>query len=366
MTEDLKKTPLYEEHRAVGARMGPFAGWAMPIQYRTIQEEHHHTRAHASVFDVSHMGEFDLTGPDAASDLDRLMTSAISTLAVGRCRYGYLLSEQGGVIDDLTCYRLGEDRFRLVVNAGTAAGDAEWIRTHVSGGTRFSDVSGRIAKVDIQGPVSRDVLEKAVGAPVPDLKFFGSVETNLGGADVHVSRSGYTGEWGYEIYLAPDDAVSLWRRLIEAGAKPAGLGARDTLRMEIGYPLYGQDLTSDRTPAGVSGGAFMDFSKEFIGRNAVEMDRASGPAQRLAGLKLETKRAARTGDRVLANSTPVGFVTSGSLAPSLGVAVALAWVRAESADEGTPLHVESRRANLSAVVTALPFYRDGTVRKKPA
>lgn len=364
MSNELKRTPLYEEHRAAGARMSGFAGWNMPIQYRPILAEHFHTRAHASVFDICHMGEFDLEGASAAADLHRLLTCAVTPMSVGRCRYGYLLDERGGVIDDLTCYRLGADRFRLVVNAATTPGDADWIQSHLSPTTRFDNASDRTAKIDVQGPSSRDVLEKALGARVPDLGYFRCEEIAQSGLTGLLSRTGYTGEWGYELYVETEQAAELWRRLTEAGAAPAGLGARDTLRIEMGYPLYGHELTRERTPAGVSNGAFLDFSKEFIGRAAVEKELADGPAQRLAGLRLESKRAARPGDPVRANKTPVGQVTSGSLAPSLGVAVALAWIDANAAKEGTRLNLEARGAMLPATVTALPFYREGTARKK--
>lgn len=359
----MKRTPLWQEHRAVGARMAPFAGWDMPVQYRTIIEEHQQTRTAASIFDTCHMGEFDLSGATAARDLDRLLTCAISTLSIGQCRYGYLLDERGGVIDDLTCYRLGEERYRLVVNAGTAEGDAEWVRSHLSSSTAFEDASERTAKIDLQGPASREILAQALDADVPELKFFRCAETKVGDLSCLISRTGYTGEWGYELYFAPERAAEIWQRLIAAGAPPAGLGARDTLRLEMGYPLYGHELTRDRTPAGAAGGVFIDPSKPFIGRAAVARELDNGPGQRLIGLKLDGRRAARAGDRVLAGERPCGTVTSGSLAPSLGVAVAMAWVDRAESGAGTTLSVDVRGRALPAVVTPLPFYTAGTARK---
>jgi aminomethyltransferase len=360
----MKRTPLYAAHVALGARMAAFGGWDMPIQYGGILAEHHHARRNVSVFDTGHMGEFELDGPTALSDLERLLTQSIAGIHVGQCRYGYLLRNDGGVLDDLTCYRRAADRFLLVVNAGTLDGDREWIRSRLSPETRFRDLSRETAKLDVQGPASRAAMERVFEVALPDLGYFRFAETTLQGADCILSRTGYTGEWGYEIYFPAARAVEFWERLLrDAEVKPAGLGARDTLRIEVGYPLYGHELSTERTPVPATHGQFIDPSKDFIGRDAVERDLRRGVAQVLTGLKLETKRAARAQDTVLKDGKKVGFVTSGSIAPSLGFAVAMAYVNRELATPGTALQVGVHGDLLPAMVTDMPFYTRGTARK---
>lgn len=360
-----KRTPLYDRHIALNARMAPFAGWDMPIQYKGILAEHQHTRRHVSVFDTCHMGEFELSGPTAESDLERLLTSTVATIETGQCRYGFLLHDDGGVIDDLTCYRLGTDRFYLVVNAGTLDEDREWIQSHLSSQTAFSDRSPETAKLDVQGPKSREALEQALGITTPELKFFRFAEIDIGGMPCLISRTGYTGEWGYELYFPSDQAVQIWDRLLETrGIEPAGLGARDTLRLEVGYPLCGNELSRARTPVAATQGRFIDPNKDFIGKEAVIRDLESGVPQMLVGLRLDGKRAARAHDRVMRNGRAVGEITSGSLAPSLGVAVAMAYVDTECAEPGRRLEIDVRGNPLPAVVVDLPFYRDGSARKK--
>jgi len=359
------KTPLYEAHRARGARMAPFAGWDMPIQYDGILAEHRAVRTDCGVFDTCHMGEFELTGPAAAADLDRLLTCPVATLDIGQCRYGYLLNDAGGVLDDLTCYRLGPERFWLVVNAGARAGDADWVRAHCSAGTFFADRSDATGKLDVQGPAARARLESAFGITLPELRYFHAAEIRMADAPVLLSRTGYTGEWGYELYFPAVRAVEYWERLTSpGGAVPAGLGARDTLRLEMGYPLYGHELTADRTPAGAMRASFADFRKPFVG--AVPLRRAweSGAADRLVGLRLDGRRAARADDTVWSADKMIGRVTSGAFAPSLGVAAALAYVRPECAAPGTTLEIAARGERLSAHVEELPLYRKGTARKK--
>ena len=345
--------------------MAPFGGWDMPIQYAGILPEHTATRTRSTLFDICHMGEFELRGPTAQSDLERLLTLNVATIAIGQARYGYLLREDGGVLDDLTCYRFGPEHFWLVVNAGTCEGDADWIRAHLSPTTRFEDLSPRIAKLDIQGPTTRAAVEKAFTIKLPDLKYFRFAEVTLAGVHCVLSRTGYTGEFGYELYFPADESVNFWNRLLADGAiQPAGLGARDTLRLEVGYPLYGHELGLDRTPVAASRGLFMDLTKDFVGKAACARDVAHGCSHYLCGLQLESKRAARAHDSVLADGQVVGEVTSGSLAPSLGYAVALAYVRADLCAPGTLLAVESHGKPLPARVVDLPFYKNGTARLK--
>lgn len=363
MADQLFHTPLYEVHKAAGARMGPFGGWDMPIQYAGILNEHHHTRTKASIFDTCHMGEFEVKGPGAQADLENLLTLDVDTIREGQCRYGFLLNDEGGVIDDLTCYRRTGDHFFLVVNAGTRGDDASWIRSHLSASTTFTDLSPGRTKIDVQGPGARQAVEAVLG-PLPDLGYFRFADLELGGIPMTLSRTGYTGEWGYEFYFDSEPAIDIWHRLVGGGViQPAGLGARDTLRLEMGYPLYGNELNAHMTPAGATGGAFIHMGKDFIGKPAVEQELAN-PTRHLVGLMLESKRAARSHDRVVADGETVGEVSSGSIAPSLDCAIALAYVDDGFHAPGTELAISVRSKELPARVTGLPFYKDGTARKK--
>jgi aminomethyltransferase len=360
----LKITPLHEEHLALGARMAEFGGWDMPIQYEGILAEHEHTRTKAGLFDICHMGEFELTGPTAAADLENLLTMKISTLSVGQCRYGFLLDEQGGVIDDLTCYCLDDERYMLVVNAATLDGDSEWIQQHLSPETVFTDLSASTAKLDVQGPTARAELETVFGCTLPDLGYFKADVFHALETEMILSRTGYTGEWGYELYFPASEAVRIWRALLaNENIKPVGLGARDTLRLEMGYSLYGHELSRDKTPAGVSRGMFIKKEGDFIGREAVMRD-LENPTELLVALAFENKRAARAGDKVFQalEKSEIGVVTSGSLSPSLGKAVALALVKAECAEPGAVLEIEIRGKCFPATVVDLPFYKEGTAR----
>lgn len=342
--------------------MGEFGGWDMPIQYAGILQEHDHTRKHASIFDICHMGEFELYGKTALDDLERLLTCNIRSLKIGQVRYGFMLNQQGGTIDDLTCYRMDEDRYMLVVNAGTAEKDAEWIKSNISSTTIFVDISDHTAKLDIQGPESREVLEDIFGCTLPDLGYFRFKEFQALEASTIISRTGYTGELGYEIYLPNENAIHLWNKILEHDlCEPAGLGARDTLRLEMGYPLYGHELNEIRTPVETSRGMFINLKKNFIGRAQVATALKHAETV-LVGLQFDSKRAAREHDKVFNEGIEVGEVTSGSLAPSLELAVAMAFVRADLADLGSQLEVEIRGKYFKAEVVELPFYKYGSAR----
>ncbi len=360
-----KKTPLFDTHVKLGARMAPFGGWDMPIQYEGILVEHDYTRKVCGIFDICHMGEFELSGPTAEQDLERLLTQSVKAIAIGQCKYGFLLNDKGGVIDDLTCYRLAADHFMLVVNAGTCTGDSEWISNRLSPGTRFHDISSWTGKLDVQGPESKACLEEALGVAIPELKYFHFTRINLLGVSCLLSRTGYTGEWGYELYMPIEATQRFWDKLTASGRiKPVGLGARDTLRLEVGYPLYGHELSDRQTPVAAFGRNFMDTGKDFIGRSGVMIDQEKGTARTLVGLTLASKRAARADDLVYANGRTVGVITSGSLAPSLGVAVGMAYIDREFAQAGTAVEIDVRGSKLPAAVTALPFYKNGTARRK--
>ncbi len=335
----------------------------MPIQYEGILAEHQHTRTNTGLFDICHMGEFELTGPTAAADLENLLTLEISTLAINQCRYGFLLDEQGGVIDDLTCYRLDKNRYMLVVNAATLDNDAEWIQQHISSQTTFTDRSNELAKLDIQGPRARFDLEAVIGK-LPDLGYFKADSIQALETETIISRTGYTGELGYELYFQASEAVRIWRALLaNKNIKPIGLGARDTLRLEMGYSLYGHELSRDKTPSGVTRGMFIKKTDNFIGRAPV-FQTLKNPTEQLIALEFKTKRAARAGDRLFFQTQETGTITSGSLSPTLGKAIALATVAPSSAKLGTTLHVTIRGKQYPATVVDLPFHKHGTARKK--
>jgi len=357
---DLKTTPLTAWHKEHGAKMAPFAGYEMPIQYEGILAEHHHTRSLASVFDICHMGEFRLKGVKARASLARLVTQNLDTLGPGRCRYGFLLSEAGGVLDDLIVYCLTDEEYMLVVNGARAAGDFAWIKERLPGDLFFEDMTEDIAKIDLQGPASREVLERVFGRDHSFLNYFSFVKCEFEEDPCIVSRTGYTGELGYEFYLRGDRALDLWTRLLAEGqVKPAGLGARDTLRLELGYPLYGQDLDENHTPAEAGLDVFMKSTADFVGKAGAFEVRS-----RLIPLSVAGRRSARTHDPVfLPSGEQVGEVTSGSFAPSLGHAVALAYVRKEAAGEKNFI-IRAARTELEANRTELPFYKDGTARMK--
>ncbi|MDH3982450.1 MAG: glycine cleavage system aminomethyltransferase GcvT [Kiritimatiellaceae bacterium] len=355
----MKNTPLHTLHLQFGARMGEFGGWDMPIQYAGILQEHEQTRTNASVFDICHMGEFELSGETALLDLEKLLTCNIQTLDIGQVRYGFMLNSDGGTIDDLTCYRMDLDRFMLVVNAGTAEKDAEWIKKNISPSTTFTDLSPEIAKLDVQGPKSREVVENILGSKLSDLGYFRFQTLENGWI---ISRTGYTGEWGYEIYLPNNAASALWDDLTAHDlCEPGGLGARDTLRLEMGYSLYGHELSEARTPAVTSCGMFINMKKDFICKENVAAD-LDEPEYLLVGLKFNSKRAAREHDKIYFEEIEIGEITSGSVAPSLGHAVAMAFIEPEFSEIGRIVYVEIRNKKFPAEVVNLPFYKDGTAR----
>lgn len=356
----LKTTPLTAWHRAHGAKMAPFAGYEMPIQYAGILAEHHHTRSAASVFDICHMGEFRLKGAQAREALAGLVTHNLASLEPGRCRYGFLLGEAGGVLDDLIVYCLADEDYMLVVNGARAANDFAWIKARLPERLFFADITVDTAKIDLQGPASREVLERVFGRDFGFLGYFSFVKEEFEEDPCIVSRTGYTGELGYEFYLREDRAPALWKRLLaEAQVKPAGLGARDTLRLEMGYPLYGQDLDENHTPAEAGLDAFVKSTADFVGKAG-----AFAVRSRLIPLSVAGRRSARTHDAVcLPSGEQVGEVTSGSFAPSLGHCVGLAYVRADAAAEKNFM-IRAARAELEANRTELPFYKDGTARMK--
>jgi len=313
------------------------------------------------------MGEFLLKGAQARRDVARLISSAVERIRVGGCRYGLLLNEAGGILDDLIAYRLEKDSYMLVVNASTAERDAEWVRDHLSSGTIFRDISDETAKIDVQGPRSLDVLSDAADIPIRRLAYFHFQQGKLWEFEALVSRTGYTGELGYELYVTPNVVEMIWERLLEHPlVEPAGLGARDTLRLEMGYPLYGQDMDEQRTPFEAGLDRYVELKKDFIGRDALIRQRSEGIPQTLVGLLLEGRQAARHGFPILRDGIRCGEITSGSFAPSLGRAVSLGYVPWAHRTPGTRFEILSGCRTLRAEVVTLPFYKKGTVRTSTA
>ncbi|MBG3875545.1 glycine cleavage system aminomethyltransferase GcvT [Desulfovibrio oxamicus] len=360
---DLLQTPLSAWHRAAGAKMAPFAGWDMPIQYPTgIIAEHVQTRESAALFDICHMGEFTLRGPGARDALSRAVSHNLETLKPGRCRYGFLLNEAGGILDDLIVYCIAEDDYMLVVNGACTESDFAALRSRLPESLPFEDISARTGKLDLQGPKSFDVLEAVLGESFRDLPYFGFRSVTFGGAPLLVSRTGYTGELGVELYLPWDKAEALWTALLaDERVKPAGLGARDTLRLEVGLPLYGHDLDDTHTPAEAGYGGMLTNPADYVGKGADREVR-----EPLVALSIPGRRSARHGDVVaLPDGTVAGVVTSGSFCPSLGYAVALARVTAAHAETPTFV-IKAAKVELEATRVALPFYTQGTARTKLA
>ncbi len=366
---EIKNTPLMECHKLAGARMVPFAGWNMPLQYSDgILAEHKHTREKAGLFDICHMGEFRVSGEGALAALDAIFARPVFNQRIGLCRYNFLLNKAGKVMDDLIVYRLAEDDFFIVVNAGTRTADSEMIQSQLPEDIVFEDVSDLTAKLDLQGPRAADVLVKA-GLKITDLPdYFNWAEVEINDIPVLLSRTGYTGELGFELYFDQDKAVEMWNYLLSfENVMPVGLGARDTLRLEAGYALYGHELSENYTPLDAGYGPMLklkDFpERKFTGRAALE---AAPASDKLIAITLEGRRAARAGADVFnTDGEKIGIVTSGAFAPSLGFAVALAYIGAgETLAVGDEVQLSAGRTTIKGLIADLPFYKEGTVRKK--
>ncbi len=356
----LLQTPLCAWHKEQGAKMAPFAGWDMPIQYaKGIIAEHTHTRLKTSVFDICHMGEFLLQGKGAAEALGKAVSVNLETLKAERCRYGFLLNEKGGILDDLIVYHIAEDTFMIVVNGACRHNDFAAIRSRLPQGLSFTDISDATGKIDIQGPTSLAALERILPGPWRQVPYFGLIRATFDGSPLLVSRTGYTGELGFELYLPWDKTLKLWEAcLADPDVQAAGLGARDTLRLEAGLPLYGQDLDETRTPAEAGYGAMLTSTADYVGKAAAHTVRES-----LVALSIACRRSARHNDPVTLDGKEVGVVTSGSFAPSLGQSIALAYVRKEYAEAESFL-ITASKSELPATRVTLPFYAKGTARMK--
>jgi aminomethyltransferase len=368
VNDPLKRTPLYEEHRALGARLVPFAGYEMPVQYPSgINAEHRAVREAAGLFDVSHMGEFEVKGEHALDFLQYLTTNDVATLSVGQAQYSALLNENGTLIDDLLVYRT-EDGYLLVVNASNKDRDLAHARQVATQfGIEVVDRSDETALIALQGPASERILSKLTDADLAAIPYYRFARGSVAGAPTMISRTGYTGEAGFELYLPAEQAVTIWRALLEAGSGegliPAGLGARDSLRLEMGYPLYGNDIDESRTPLEAGLSWITKFKKgDFIGRDALVKQKEAGVARKLVGFRLNARGFPRHGYGIRAGGEMVGEVTSGILAPSLGYGIGLAYVPAALAEPGTQFEVVIREQGVPAEVVKAPFYSAGTAK----
>ncbi|HEY7966808.1 MAG TPA: glycine cleavage system aminomethyltransferase GcvT [Solirubrobacteraceae bacterium] len=353
MTESLRKTPLHAAHLALAARMGPFAGWDMPIRYADGQiAEHLAVRSAAGAFDVSHMGQIETSGPDAAALLARLASNDIAAIPIGGAQYGLLLNEDGGVLDDVIDYRLEGERFLTVTNAATHARDVDWFRSHADGfDAEVTDRAGDYAMIAVQGPLSREIVQAIANAPLPERMTI--APRTINGAEALVAATGYTGEDGVEILVAPDDAPAIWNAVLRRGAKPAGLAARDTLRTEACFHLYGNDLSADRGPIEAGLGWACRRGDGYIGSAAVELARANPPAEALVPFVVLDRGAARPGDRPLIG----GVVTSGTFSPSLDRGIGLAYLPRGSAVAGTEFEIDVRGKTRRARVEERPLLK---------
>lgn len=357
-TQLLKETPLAARHEALGARMVPFAGWRMPVQYRGIIEEHLHTRAQTGLFDTCHMGEFFVRGPGAAALLERLVTCRVGNLTDGQARYGLMLNPRGGVIDDLIVFRINPEEFMIVVNGGTRDKDRVWFEAHFTEfGLDFSDDSDAIAKLDLQGPASGRVLAALAGEPAAlGTRRFHHVMGAIEGVPVRISRTGYTGEFGYELFFPAAAAVTLWDRLLSfSEVLPIGLGARDTLRLEKGLSLYGHELTEDLTPLEANLERFVDFDKDFIGRDALLAQKRTGLPRLLTGFLCEGRRAAREGFVIRAAGGESGQVSSGAFSPCLTRGVGMCFIEPPATCAGTAIVLSNGPIEIKGEIKPPPF-----------
>ncbi|MFN2431997.1 MAG: glycine cleavage system aminomethyltransferase GcvT [Gemmatimonadota bacterium] len=364
----LKETGLVAVHRALDAKLVPFAGWLMPIQYDSITAEHRAVRASAGLFDISHMGELFVSGSGAAEFLDRMTVNDVSALDPGGAQYSCLCRPDGGILDDIVLYRL-EDGFQVVVNASNAEKDREWLRAHLpQRGVRLEDRSEETSLLALQGPRAQEILAPLASVDLERIPFYGSAAGTVAGTPALIARTGYTGEDGFELYFARERSVPMWTALEAAGApaglRPAGLGARDTLRLEMKYALYGNDIDETTNPLEAGLGWIVKLDKrDFVGRDALRRGREQGAARRLVGFRLLERGFPRPGYPVLAGGERVAEVRSGTVSPCLNEGIGTCYVPTPLARRGTRLEVEIRGKPVPAVVAPTPFYTGGSLRR---
>ena len=362
---NLLTTPLYNQMKQLKARFVPFSGWLMPVQFTGLKQEHQAVRSRVGMFDISHMGKFALQGKDLISQMQKLVPSNLARLSKGQAQYTVLLNPQGGIIDDVIFYHQGETatgeiRGFLIVNAATKEKDRQWILSHIDDSDiEFQDLSGDHILLAIQGKEAVTVLQSLAQDNISDLPAFGHLETSINGHPAFVARTGYTGEDGFEIMVEPSVGQQLWDSLIAAGVTPCGLGARDTLRLEAAMSLYGQDIDETTTPleAGLSWLVHLAEKEDFIGRAVIEQQKLQGVSRKLVGLEMLGRHIARHDYPIMADQKQIGIITSGTLAPTTGKAIALGYVTPDMAKIGQKIEVEVRGKTYPAKVVKKPFYR---------
>ncbi|GAA3346538.1 glycine cleavage system aminomethyltransferase GcvT [Lysinibacillus sp. FSL M8-0216] len=364
MTNELKRTPLFEEYAKYGAKTVDFGGWELPVQFSSIKDEHDAVRNRAGLFDVSHMGEILVTGPDALDFLQNLLSNDVSKIATGQAQYTAMCYEDGGVVDDLLTYKLADDHYLLCVNAANIEKDYDWmLENQHQYDVTIDNQSEAYAQIALQGPLAEEVLQSLTSTDVSAIKFFrfqGNVE--VAGHKVLVSRSGYTGEDGFELYGAPEDIKALWGKILDAGQDkgvvPAGLGCRDTLRFEAGLPLYGQELSATISPLEAGIGFAVKLNKEdFIGHDALVAQKENGLPRKLVGIEMIDKGIPRHGYKVFKDGQEIGEVTTGTQLPSSKRNVGHALIDSQFATIGNELEIEIRGKQLKVITVETPFYK---------
>ncbi|MDD5505675.1 MAG: glycine cleavage system aminomethyltransferase GcvT [Candidatus Omnitrophica bacterium] len=360
----LAETPLVNKHKELGAKLAPFGGWLMPIQYSGIIEEHNWVRKNAGLFDICHMGEFMVQADLTKSNLGNLVTINLESMPDGACRYGFMLNEQAGIIDDLLVYRIADAEWMIVVNAATTDGDFAYLKKYLTGAITLKNVSQSLGKLDLQGPLSVDVLEELAGPGIRQLRYYTFGYFELLGEKIIISRTGYTGELGYELYMPNSRIGQLWEKLLsDERVKPIGLGARDTLRLEMGYSLYGQDIDKNTTPLEAGLGYFVDWNKEFIGKAGLLKQKQNGAFRRMICFAADSRRSPRHNYRIVYKGREAGAVTSGSFSPSIGTGIGMGYVGSEIAI-GEQIVLSEGAISIKAKVTDKPFYKNGSVKLK--
>jgi aminomethyltransferase len=363
---ELRRTALYDRHKALGAKMVPFAGWEMPVQYPTgILAEHHAVRSGVGIFDVSHMGEFEITGPDRNAFVNRITSNDVSRLEPGQVQYSGLLTPQGTFVDDCTVYRF-DDKLMIVVNASNTALAWEHIVGQKGGiNVRLKDISSEVGLLAVQGPRAEETLRSLTDTPLSQIGYYHFAVGRIADAQCFISRTGYTGEDGFELYCRDRDTGPLWDAIVQAGAKPIGLGARDSLRLEMGYALYGNEIDDTITPLEANLGWIVKLDKgaPFLGIEALRVQKLRGITRRLVGFKLEGRGFPRRGYPVFYNGREVDVVRSGTLSPSLGYGIGTTYLPPDAAKPGTKFEVDCRGERLPAEVVKLPFWTKGSVKK---
>jgi glycine cleavage system T protein (aminomethyltransferase) len=352
------RTPLYEQHVELGAKLVPFAGWEMPVQYEGVREEHAAVRNHAGMFDVSHMGQVEVEGPGALAFLQRVLSNDLAAVGLGGAQYSCLCAEDGGVLDDLFAYRLGGDRYLIVTNSANHGSDLDWLGRWSRGfDVAVRDVADRYAMLAVQGPHARPIVSRALRIELPAR--MRAAAARIGDRPALVCGTGYTGEDGVELLLDPEIAPAIWAELLDAGVVPCGLGARDTLRLEACFHLHGNDLTPERNPIEAGLGWCCKEATGFVGAEAVARARAEGTAERLAPFEIEGQGIPRQGNPVMLGSERVGTVTSGSFSPSLEVGIGMAYLRSDLAEPGVEVEIDVRGRRRPARIATKPLYRKG-------